>query len=113
VFRAQALTAYHALTALRQVAQRRPGSRTDGMQALRAVLSDPPAERLLSPAGKRVRNQCMHYAITDARILPDPSLPMFGLVEAVFPGSTWQDYRADVITTTSRLAACLDSWRAG
>jgi len=112
VFRAQAITAYHALTALRQVCQRHAGSRTAGLQGLRAALSGPAAERLLSRPGKRVRNRCMHYAIADPQVRPDPSRPMFGLVETVFPGTSWHDYQADVLATTSRLADVLGGWRA-
>lgn len=113
VFRAQTITVYHALTALRRVVQRYADSDVNGLRAVRAALQDPPANRLLSKQGRLVRNHCMHYSITDPQVCLDPSQPMYGLVEAIFPGNTWQDFRADVLTTTASMADHLHSWRPG
>lgn len=63
--------------------------------------------------GRLLRNRCMHYEITDPKIRPDLSLPMFGLVEAVAPGTTWHDHGAGVLTAMSRLADCLGAWHPG
>lgn len=110
VFRARTITLYHALTALQRIAERHGSLDTPGLRALRAMLRDSPTRRLLSREGKFVRNRCMHYEITDPTIQPDASRPMFGLVEAVYPGHTWEEFYADVATVTCRLADCLDSW---
>jgi hypothetical protein len=111
VFRARTVTLYHALTALQRVKQRYADSDGTGLRTLRTILQDPPVRRLTSKEGRLVRNLCVHYAISDPGIRPDASRHMFGLVESVFPGNTWEAFNADVVTTASRVADCLNSWR--
>jgi hypothetical protein len=110
VFRAQVVTAYHSLSSLSMIASMNTASSTPGSAGLRLLLNDPPTKRLLSREGKNVRNRCVHYEIKDPRIEPNPSLPMFGLVESVYPGNTWESYYEDVKSVTNRLADHMASW---
>ena len=110
VFRAQVITAYHCLSALRQVCEEYAGQETRGMRRLRSLLSDEPTKRLLSPGGRRVRNRSVHYEIDDPTIVPDIAKPMYGLVEAVYPGRTWEAFDSDVRLVTSRTAEFLADW---
>jgi len=96
VFRARVVSAYHCLSALRQVCDSYATRASPHLARLRAVLSGAPAQRLLSRNGKRVRNRCVHYPIEDKSLVPDFSKPMYGLVEAVFPGQTYETFGDDV-----------------
>jgi hypothetical protein len=80
------------------------------MQRLRSLLSDAPTQRLLSPGGTKVRNRSVHYEISDPAIIPDLARPMFGLVETVCPGRTWETFDNDVREVTSRAAELLADW---
>lgn len=110
-FRARTITVYHSLTALKQIADRYPQRDTAGMLGLRALLADGPTRRLLSPDGRKVRNRCMHYPLNDPAVLINPSLPMFGIVEAVYPGNTWERFNTDVASVTDRIADHLGGWK--
>lgn len=112
VFRARTVTLYHALTAVRQVLDRDVGPDTAPLRALRGLLDDAPAARLLSNEGRQVRNVCVHYVIRTRGLPLDWSLPMFGLIESLFPGNTWQGFDDDLIDTARRLSECLDNWRS-
>lgn len=113
VFRAQAITAYHALTSLRKIADRHLGGDSSGSRQLRKLLNDAPTRRLLSNQGKKIRDRCVHYPILNPTFEPDLSLPMYGIIENVAPGMTWERYSHDVTAVTSRAANCLASWEPG
>ena len=110
-FRAQTFTAYHSLTSLRKISDRFITLETRGSSALRALLEDAPTKRVLSREGARVRDRCVHYPILNPTITPDPSLPMYGLVESVYPGNTWERYYSDVMAVTNRVAEHLATWK--
>jgi hypothetical protein len=112
VFRAQVIAAYHSLSSLSTIAKMNAQSVTAGSAGLRALLDDAPTKRLLSRGGKNVRNRCVHYDIRDLQVDPDPSLPMFGIVESVYPGNTWARYYEDVKSVTHRLGDHLAAWKA-
>lgn len=108
--RARVVTVYHSLTALHRVLDKHPTLDTAGTRSIRDVLADPAAQRLLSRDGKMVRNRSVHYQMDDPTILPDLSRPMFGIIEAVAPGFTWETLHTDVRTVEDRLAAALAAW---
>ena len=110
VFRAQVVTAYHCLSALQKISDAYAAEDSGGLRRLRALLSDDSTQRLLSQGGKKVRNRCVHYEISDPTIIPDLSKPMYGLVEAVCPGRTWETFKTDVRDVTTRSAELLADW---
>jgi hypothetical protein len=111
VFRAQVVAAYHSLSSLSVISDMNAASSTTGSRGLRALLDDAPTKRLLSREGRSVRNRCVHYQIRDPRVDPDPLLPMFGIVESVYPGTTWERYYDDVKAVTGRVADHLANWK--
>jgi hypothetical protein len=110
VFRARTIALYHSLTALAQIADRYDFVKSSGMSALRILLADGAIDALLSPPGKMVRNRCMHYEIWDPRVAIDPTLPMFGIVESVFPGESWVNFNNRVTRVIQQVATLLHDW---
>lgn len=111
VFRARVVTLYHSLTALNRLIDSHGLQASHHVQRVRNLLADPVTQGLLSKNGKQVRNRCVHYELKDARLVPNAALPMFGLVEAVYPGATWAGYDRDVRLVTDRLAELLWAWK--
>jgi hypothetical protein len=111
VFRMREVSLYHALTSLAKISSRFSNLDTAGIEGLRSLLGDAPAERLRSQSGGlKVRDRCVHYPILNPTITPDFSLPMYGLVEAVFPEYTWDQFYGEVIAVTNRVAEHLATW---
>jgi hypothetical protein len=111
VFRARVITAYHCLSALQQICDAHPTRDTPDLRRVRSFLSDKPSKSVLSPGGARVRNRSVHYEINDPAIVPDPSKPMYGLVEAVYPQRTWEAFDADVRQVINRGSELLADWK--
>ncbi len=111
VFRAQFVTVYHSLTSLQRIADEYLAITSPGLTELRALLNSAPAMRLVSRGGLNIRNRCVHYEMNDPAILPDLTMPMCGLIEAVFPGQTWESVKSDVHLVTEQLAVVLGRWR--
>jgi hypothetical protein len=112
VFRAQLITIYHCLRALRQICAGFSALDTPSLRNLRSLLVDESVVRLLSPQGTKIRNRSVHYEMSDPTIILDLSKPMYGLVEAVFPDRTWETLNADVLEVTSRAAQLLADWKS-
>lgn len=112
-FRARAVTVYHSLTALRRVLNANPSVDTARTRTIRAFLDSAATQRLLSPAGKHVRNRSVHYEIPNPTIRPDFAQPMLGLVEAVNPGTTFVEFNTDVQGVSDQLSQLLSDWRHG
>jgi hypothetical protein len=110
-FRARTVTCYHCLSALRRICDHYPNPNSKGLSALRAILADPPAQRLLSSAGEKVRNRSVHYEMNDPAIIPDLARPMNGLVEAVCSTWSWESFDQDVCEITERSAELLANWK--
>jgi len=110
-FRARVVTLYHSLTSLQRIFESHPRCDTPAARSILALFQDEPTRRLLSQGGKQVRNRCVHYEMSDPRIIPDQTLPMFGIIESVNPGTTWHAFNQDVLKVTDRLAECLSGWR--
>lgn len=111
VFRARTIALYHSLSALARVSERYASVTTDGMKTLNELLASTSVRDLMSRPGKMVRNRCMHYEIKDQRLTIDESLPMFGIVEAIFPGKSWSDFSADVTATMVLVVEQLRHWQ--
>ncbi|MEU8632489.1 hypothetical protein AB0C38_10000 [Amycolatopsis sp. NPDC048633] len=111
-FRARTITLYHSLTTLKRVLARYPDTNTEGMRGIQILLGDSPTLRLLSSEGRQVRNRCMHYEMSDPTLHLDLSLPMFGIIEAVYPGNNWDQFDRDVTSVTSRVADLLGCWKS-
>jgi hypothetical protein len=112
VFRARAVTAYHSLSALRRISDHYGTSNSSGLRSLRVILSGEPAQRILSAGGEKVRNRSVHYEMNDPAILPDLTRPMNGIVEAVFPGQSWEGFERDIRSVTERTAEHLADWKS-
>lgn len=110
VFRARTVALYHSLTALTRIAKRYESASSETMRTLSTLLADSAVRALLSSPGKMVRNRCMHYEINDSRVTVDPRLPMFGIVESVFPGESWSSFNGKVTLVTERVATLLTNW---
>lgn len=108
--RARVITVYHSLTALQRVLDKYPALDTPGVRGIQEVIADPAAQRLLSRHGRLIRNRCVHYQMDDRSILPDLNLPMYGIIESVAPGTTWQSLDADLREVGDRLAGTLATW---
>jgi hypothetical protein len=110
-FRARTVTCYHCLSALERISGQYRTLSTKGLSGLRAILTDAPAQRLLSSAGEKVRNRSVHYEMNDPAIVPDLTRPMNGLVEAVCSNWSWEAFDQDVRKVTERSAELLAGWR--
>lgn len=110
VFRARTVSLYHSLTALNRIAERYDSAGSKGMGALNSLLADSAVQSLLSSPGRMVRNRCVHYEVKDRRVAIDPSLPMFGIIESVFPGESWSSFNSKVMLMTERVATLLHEW---
>ncbi|WP_146145803.1 hypothetical protein [Arthrobacter woluwensis] len=106
VFRARTIALYHSLTALVRIANQYESARTK----LSELFADSSVRAVLSPHGKMVRNRCMHYEINDPRVTVNLNLPMFGIVETVFPGETWVNFNSKVKLAMERVATLLSTW---
>jgi hypothetical protein len=111
VFRAQTVTAHHCLTALGRIAGFYPNLVSPAITQLRVILDSDPAKRVASAEGLRIRNRCVHYEMNDPKLLPDLTMPMCGLVEALLPGQTWTSFASDVRDVTEMVAELLARWR--
>lgn len=112
-FRARVVTLYHSLSTLKRVLDRSAGPWTREHHDIATLLADDPVRRILGTGGRQVRNRCVHYEIGDPKVVPDPSRPMFGIVEAVNPAVTWESFNEDVLQVCEWLADGLASWREG
>ncbi|WFE27620.1 hypothetical protein O7623_31175 [Solwaraspora sp. WMMD791] len=110
VFRAQTITAYHCLTALRRIAGLYPDLVSPAITQLRTILDTDSAKRVTSAAGLRIRNRCVHYEMNDPRFQPNLTMPMCGLVEALLPGHTFASFASDVSEVTAVVAKFLARW---
>ena len=90
-----------------------PSVDTARTRTIRAFLDSAATQRLLSPAGKHVRNRSVHYEIPNPTIRPDFAQPMLGLVEAVNPGTTFVEFNTDVQGVSDQLSQLLSDWRHG
>jgi hypothetical protein len=112
VFRARVATVFHALNALREIAQRHPDENGSAHPVLADIVNDATVARLNTPEARSVRNRCVHYEIRGsvAKQLR-PGRPMHGIVEAITRRSV-EAFSDDVITATRVATSNLRTWTA-
>lgn len=107
VFRMRLADLVHDLSTLSKMAD---ASQPGEFAPVLPILRSDAAQHLIGPKGRMVRNLAVHYAITDPTVHPRPDRPMFGLVEAVYPGMTWEHLNADILEVTQQLSTALAEW---
>lgn len=112
-FKIRYLTLYQILRSLQILRMEVAHQLTDLSQAvLRTILDNPESQVLTDPASKPFRNSLMHYS-PDSRI-PTVSLqltaPLYGLVQACFPGHDERTISALVDRQAARTADALNAW---
>jgi hypothetical protein len=112
VFKLKLVVLYHVLSSLAKFKVAfGPSLGLTAGSALDAVLGHP-ATAVLTDAGKKgLRNTLMHYR-PSATVVPQLSLsePLYGLVEAYYPGSDFTGMAKLVDEHTSLVAESLDDW---
>ncbi|MCU1470047.1 MAG: hypothetical protein JWQ39_1196 [Glaciihabitans sp.] len=112
VFRARIVSLHHLVSSLRSVLDFHPAARAPKTSRLRSLLAEPSLDRFLNdPGARRVRNRSMHYEIRDGDTAIDPTAPMFGIVEASYPGHTFDELNREVEVALARVADALADWR--
>ena len=107
VFRMRLADLVHDLSSLsKMVDAAQPGE----FDPVLPVLRSDAAQRVIDPKGRLVRNLAVHYALTDPNIHLRPDRSMLGLVEAVYPGMTWEQLNADMLEVTQKLSTALAQW---
>ena len=94
-FRLRVITAFHTAGALRAISEH-PGTTHLVRQELLPVLTAEYTLRILSRGGVLVRHRCVHYLANDPTVEFDFARPMFGIVESVFPGQTFEQHNRDI-----------------
>ena len=110
VFRSRTVAPYHGLRALQRVHNAAHDFRSFGSRTVQKLLADAPTQRVLSSSAAKIRNRCVHYEINDPTIVPDLARPMFGLIEAVDSGQTFEEFYGDICTVTARAGEALAEW---
>jgi hypothetical protein len=110
VFRSRTVAAYHGLRALQRVHDTVNDFGSPGSRTVQKLLADAPTQRLLSPRAAKIRNRCVHYEMNDPAIVPELARPMFGLIEALDSGQTFEGFYDDICTVTARAGEALAEW---
>jgi hypothetical protein len=112
VFKLKFITLYHVLSSLTKfTSEHGAGLSPASLSYLDAVLNHPLTTEIIRPDRRGFRNTLIHY-------LPFPQvtsqlsldLPLCGLVEAYYLGTSYADMSAAVNEHTSRVAQALDDW---
>lgn len=112
VFKLKFITLYHVLSSLTKFKNEHDaGLSPASLSYLDAVLDQPLTSEIIRPDRRSFRNTLIHY-------LPFPQvtsqlsldLPLCGLVEAYYPGTSYADMSTSVNEHTSRVAQVLDDW---
>jgi len=112
VFRGRTVSLFHSLRAVKEILSAYPSAEAAATNTMRSLIDEQPTRRLLEDKGIReVRNQCMHYKIRDSMLSLVPELPMFGIVESLYPGRTFDDLNEEVRAMASRLGETMNNWR--
>jgi hypothetical protein len=115
VFKVKFITLYHLLSSLATFhAERGASLGPASASRLDSILTHPTTTEIIRPDRKGFRNILIHY-------MPFPQvasqlsldLPLCGLVEAYYPGTTYADMSTAVAEHTTRVATHLDAWAKG
>jgi len=112
VFRGRTVSLFHSLRAVKEILSAYPSAEAVATNTMRSLIDEQPTRRLLEDDGiRKVRNRCMHYEIRDSMLSLVPELPMFGIVESLYPGRTFDDLNEEVRAMASRLGETMNNWR--
>jgi hypothetical protein len=115
VFKIKFITLYHLLSSLTTFQAERSASLSlASASCLNSILTHPTTTEIIRPDRKGFRNTLIHY-IPFPQVASQLSLdlPLCGLVEAYYPGTTCADMSAAVAEHTTRDATQLDAWAKG
>lgn len=106
------ITVRHTYNSLRRIQQDFGAALAHRSSALLGAALTPPTDaHALTAADNRLRNVLVHYGLgkihTDSLSLTDP---LFGLVEALAPGHTFDSFAHTVSREVQRLSTILDTW---
>jgi len=111
VFRARIVSLFHVLSAVDTILSEYPAAQSDGARRLKQLMDEAALRWFLDdPAARALRNRCMHYEIRDKQLALDPNLPMFGMVEAICPGRSFDQVNTESIAAINRVADALGAW---
>jgi hypothetical protein len=111
VFRARMVSTFHAARAIEEILGRHTAADSKGARRARNLLADPELRAWLSDPGiRQVRNRCMHYEIRDRSLRVDSSARMFGIVEALTQGQSFERLEQETRTVEARLLEVLREW---
>lgn len=111
VFRARFISVFHSLSALQAILTSHASARSTSTARIRSVLETAPARWILTDRGaRRLRNQCVHYAIRGEDVRVDWAAPMFGLVPALTDGRTLEEVDDELTVVTGHLADAVRDW---
>lgn len=113
VLRAQFINATHAVRAVRAILDACPSAISSGTQRVRRLLAEPRAGLFADDFNSRqVRNQSVHYRLRSDLSQIDATRPMYGLVEALWEGQTYEKLEMSTSGMLFRLGEALHEWRA-
>lgn len=111
VFRARFVSVFHSLSALQSILTSHASARSATTVRVLSVLETAPARWMLSDRGaRRLRNQCVHYAIRGKEVRIDWTAPMFGLVPALTDGRGFEEVDDDLKEVAGHLADAVHDW---
>lgn len=111
VFRARLVSTYHAARALGEILARHPDAQSSGAQAARRLLAERGVREWLTSRGiRQLRNRCMHYEIRDKSLVLHASAPMFGIVDGLNPGLSFDELDRQTRDIARRFVDELNDW---
>ena len=111
VFRARIVSLFHVLSAIEAILSEYPSAQSDGARRIRQLMDESATRWFLDdPVVRTLRNRCMHYEIRDKQLALDPNLPMFGMVEAICSGRSFDQVNTESIAVINRVADALGAW---
>jgi hypothetical protein len=108
VLRAQLAVAYHAARAITALANEDPNV-VHG--TLTSWVADPQIQTFLTEA-RPLRNQAVHYGVSPNVTDLDLDAPMFGLIDALWPGQTVATASQEITTVLNKTSDMLASWHS-
>lgn len=109
--RARFVVGVHAVHAIQKILDSVTNATDARTDSVRQMINDPATQVFVQHAGARqLRNQCVHYRLRDDISELNPAKPMFGLVEELWPGQTFDQVEIDTSSLLDRLSDVLHGW---
>lgn len=110
-FRARFVSVFHSLSALHTILASHASARSATTVRVVAVLESASARWMLADSGaRRLRNQCVHYAIRGNDVRLDWAAPMLGLVPALTGGRSFEEVDDELRAVAGQLADAVRDW---